>query len=231
MFKKSMCFILALLMMAVSCCALAEESTLTVRGAGVVYVDADRVTISVGVREVAAQVTDAQSAVNEKISAVISAMNDLGVTGDSISTNSIGIYPNYDYSSNEEQINGYTAYNSILVVISDVSNAGTYIDAAFAAGANSLDYVDFSAADTEDAGSRALAMAVQNALEKAQVLAEAAGMRLGGILEIREADSDSYNLPVMYAKGETAPMDTEVVASKQQVNAAVNVVFELVGGD
>ena len=147
MFKKSMCFILALLMMAVSCCALAEESTLTVRGAGVVYVDADRVTISVGVREVAAQVTDAQSAVNEKISAVISAMNDLGVTGDSISTNSIGIYPNYDYSSNEEQINGYTAYNSILVVISDVSNAGTYIDAAFAAGANSLDYVDFSAAD------------------------------------------------------------------------------------
>ncbi len=231
MFKKVLCFVLAMLTLAVGCFAMAEGSTLTVRGAGVVYVDADRVSISVGVREVAAQVADAQAAVNEKINAVIAALNDMGATGDSISTNSIGIYPNYDYSD-DEQITGYTAYNSILIVVSDVCNAGAYIDAAFAAGANSLDYVDFSAADTAaDAGSQALAMAVQNAMEKAQVLAEAAGMRLGGILEIREADSDSYSLPVMYAKGENAAADTGVVPSKQQVSAAVNVVFELVQGD
>ena len=203
------------------------ETTITVQGGGNVKVDADRVSISLGVREIAGDVMTAQSAVNEKIAAVVDALKEMGVGADAISTNGIGIYPNYSYDE-VESINGYTAYNNIYLTLADVNNTGAYIDAAFAAGANSLDEVEFSATDTEEAAQKALALAVDSAKEKARVLADAAGLKLGAILEIREGDSLGYDPNALYAKNE-ASMDagagTEVLASKQTVSATVVVTF------
>ena len=72
-------------------------------------------------------------------------------------------------------------------------------------------------------------MAVENAKEKAGVLAEAAGVKLGGITEIRETGSNGYEVNTMYAKSEEADMGsgTEVLASKQSVTAAVSVTFAI----
>lgn len=225
--KKILACALAL-MLALACAgALAEGATLTVQGAGMVEVDADCATICVGVREAAADVQEAQAAVNEKLAAVVDALSAMGIGGEHISTNTISIYPNYDYSSDMEQIVGYSANNSILVTTGDIDSVGTYIDAAFAAGANSLDYVEFTASNTDAAGSQALALAVGNAQDKARVLAEAAGKRVGAILEIREGTSNEYDMPVMYARTEDAGAGTQVFASKQRVTAAVSVVFEL----
>lgn len=230
--KKIAWVLAAVLAIALLCsAAFAEGASLTVQGAGVVFVDADRATISLGVRETGTQLADVQSLVNEKMDSVIAALKDKGVSMEDISTNTIGIYPNYDYSTDVELIVGYTAYNSLYVTISDVENAGAYIDAAFTAGANNLDNVTFFASDTTEAGRQALTLAVENAREKAEVLAAAAGMRLGNILEIREGTADEYSMPVMYARAEDAGAGTQVIASQQRVNAAVNVTFELVAAE
>jgi len=205
------------------------QATLTVQGVGVVRVDADSVSISIGVREVADDVMTAQGAVNERISEVIAALKEMGVPADAISTNGIGIYPNYSYDE-VETITGYTAYNNIIFTVSDVANAGAYIDAAFAAGANSLDYVDFSAKDTQEAANQALALAVESARERAKVLAEAAGLDLGGILEIRDGSDSGYDYGAAYARNaseEDVGGGTEVLASKQSVSASVIITFAL----
>ena len=206
------------------------EGTMTVQGTGTVKVDADRVNISLGVREVAPDVAKAQGSVNEKIAAVIEAMKGMGVDANAICTSGLGVYPNYDYSSDgSEIINGYTAYNTILVTLSDVNDSGAYIDAAFAAGANSLDYVEFTAADTAEAAEKALSLAVENAKEKAGVLAGAAGVKLGGIVEVREDGTNGYEANGFFAKSEEADMGsgTEVLASKQSVTATVSVTFAI----
>ena len=217
----------ALLMLAGTALA---EGTMTVQGAGTVKVDADRVNISLGVREVAPDVAKAQGSVNEKIAAVIEALKGMGVDSSAISTNGLGVYPNYDYASDgSETVAGYTAYNTILVTLSDVDGSGAYIDAAFAAGANSLDYVEFAAADTAEASDKALALAMENAKDKAQVLAGAAGVTLGGIVEIREDGSYGYEANGLYAKSAEEDMGsgTEVLASKQTVTATVSVTFAI----
>ena len=225
--NKSIIAICAVLVMLVGACALAE-STVTVQGVGIVNVDANRAGISLGVREYAEEVADAQSKVNEKIAAIIDALKEMGVDTGDISTNGIGIYPNYNYDG-DESITDYTAYNNIYLTVSDVNNIGAYIDAAFEAGANSLDYVEFSAADTDDAAAQALALAVDSAKTKAQTLADAAGMKLGGILEIRENADSGYQSNSLFAKSEEADRGagTEVLASKQTVTAAVSVTFTL----
>ena len=204
------------------------DAKVTVLGTGTVLMDADRATIRVGVRELAEDVIAAQSSVNARIEAIVAALEALGVGEDELSTDTISIYPNYDYSGETERIAGYSAYNALSVTIQDIDNVGKIIDAAFEAGANTLDSVTFSASDTAEANHQALALAVKDAMEKAKVLAEAAGMMLGGIESIRESGGYSYSTPVKFARAEAA-MDTatRVMASQLEVSATVEVEFEL----
>lgn len=224
------CMLALLLGVTFAAGAMAEEGVLTVQGNGAVHMDADRATITVGVREIADDVMAAQSLVNEKIDAILKQLTDMGVNMQDIYTDSINIYPKYDYSASEEKIVGYTAYNSISATTDDIDNVGTYIDAAFAAGANTLDNVVFSASDSQDAAYQALELAVKDASEKAKVLAEAAGMQLGGIVEIEEQSSYSYNSPTFRyaAPSADSAAGTQVIASQLQLSATVSVKYELI---
>ena len=225
----AICAAIALLLAGVS--ALAEP-TITVQGIGRVEVDADRAGVSLGVRVVSKEVQSAQSQVNDEIAAIVEALKAKGVDAKDISTNGIGIYPNYGYESYDENesITGYTAYNNIYVKLTDVNNVGAYIDAAFAAGANSLDYVEFSAADTDEAARQALTLAVESAREKAQILAEAAGMKLGDILEIQDTGDSIFDVTSAYIKSNDSGMGagTDVHATRQSVGATVNITFSLI---
>lgn len=225
--KNTIIALIVALVLLLTPAALAQ-GTMTVQGVGSVKVDADRAGINLGVREVAQEVVSAQSQVNERIAAIVDALKAMGVADDAITTNGLGIYPNYNYDEGET-ISGYTAYNNIYVTVTDVNNTGAYIDAAFAAGANSLDYVEFSASDTEKAAAQALTLAVESARDKAQVIADAAGVKLGGILEIRDG-SDSVYEGALYARNAVesdAGAGTSVMASKQTVSAAVSITFAL----
>lgn len=223
----AICMMLAMLLGA---CAVAEQATMTVQGVGVVKVNADRASVTLGVREVAPDVAGAQGAMNDKMTAVIAALREAGAEEGAIATSGIGIYPNYDYSGEYERICGYTAYNSVIVTLTDVESVGAYIDAAFAAGANSLDYVEFTAADTAEAAEQALSLAVQSATQKARVLADAAGVELGSIVEIRDnSDTGYYDVNRAYAVSKDAGMGggTEVLPSRQEVSATVSITFAI----
>lgn len=224
--KRIAAVVLAALMM-LGATALAQ-GTITVQGYGSVKVDSDQAGINLGVREVADEIMTAQTRVNEKISAIVEALKAMGVAEDAISTNGLGIYPNYNYDEGET-ISGYTAYNNIYVTVSDVNNTGAYIDAAFAAGANNLDYVDFSATDTEAAAAQALTLAVSSAKDKAKVIADAAGVKLGSILEIRDSADTGYDGQTLLARNaaEGTGADTAIMASKQTVSAIVSITFAL----
>jgi len=182
------CLISLLLLCNSVICSVAEteQTILTVQGDGVVYMDADQATITIGVREAAPDVMKAQSAVNGKMAAIIQVLTEKGIEKNNLFTNTIGIYPNYDYSGSDEKIAGYTAYNSVSVLTTDIEQVGAYIDSAFAAGANTLDNVQFSASDTQAANDQALTLAVKNAMDKANVLAKAAGMEVKFIKAIHE---------------------------------------------
>lgn len=219
--------ILMLLVGMFSCAFAAEEETiLTVQGSGVVYMDADQATITLGVRETFSDVMAAQSEVNKKINAVIEVLKGMGIPKNNIYTSSISIYPNYDYSDAENKIIGYTAFNSISALTGDLEKVGEYIDAAFAAGANTLDNVAFSASDTKAASDQALTLAVQNAMDKANVLATAANMKVEYIQEISESmNYGSVNTAYRNAeKMESAASgSTQVMASQLQISASVTI--------
>lgn len=132
----------------------------------------------------------------------------------------------------DTRVKGYSASNTITIVTADIENVGAFIDAAFNAGANTLDDVSFSASDTTEASQEALRLAIENGRGKAEIMADAAGMALGGIVALTEGDTYNYGTPSYLAKNlavaEDAGAGTQVLASKQSVTANVTLQFELV---
>ena len=230
---KRILSVIAAVCMLLGMTALAEPTRLTVRGTGVVSVAADQAQVVLGVREANADVLAAQSTVNEKINAICEALLDAGVEQKNIGTESLYIYANYDYSQEIEQVTGYTATNTISITVTDVSKVGEYIDVAFAAGANTLDNVSFTACETDEAQKEALQLAVQSAAEKAGIIAEAAGLEISAVTSIEEGSDYYYGID-SGAKYSNARVEmaadgapTMVQASSVQVTATVLMEFEL----
>ena len=124
----------------------------------------------------------------------------------------------------------YTAETSISVTTSDTENVGKYIDAAFEAGASTFSDISFSASDTTEESNQALKLAIERAFDKASAMAEAAGMKLGELVSISEAEYSYADNGAYYAKEEVvtdAGAGTEVYASTLQVSATVSVQFAL----
>ena len=228
--KKITALILVLLLMTGAAMA---ETRINVSGTGETQVSADTAIISLGVSARDRDVLKAQQQVNAKIAAIRKALTDMGVKEESINTDYLNIYASYDYSSDQEQIEAYNANSSLAIRVTDMDSVGALIDAAFAAGANTLGGITFSASDTAEARGESLKKAIADAKAKAEVLAEAAGMKITGIETISENGVYSYGNDVsnFSARGkdvmEEAAVDsgTIVQAAKLIVSAMVSIVF------
>ena len=231
--KKMFVMLLCLAILALGTgAALAEGTKLTVSGSGTVLVESDLAVVTVGVREASTDVLVAQSTVNEKIAAIKQSLLDAGAKESEINTDSINIYANYDYSDNTEVIVGYTANNTLSVRTTDIDNVGALIDAAFAAGANTLDNVQFTVQDDSEAREQALTKAVEDARRKAEVLAAAAGLQIASIESIAESGVYTYDSMRNYAMMDEATTEsggagTLVQAALVSVDASVSMDFEL----
>ena len=231
--KKMFAMLLCLAILALGTgAALAEGTKLTVSGSGTVLVESDLAVVTVGVREASTDVLVAQSTVNEKIAAIKQSLLNAGAKESEINTDSINIYANYDYSDNTEVIVGYTANNTLSVRTTDIDNVGALIDAAFAAGANTLDNVQFTVQDDSEAREQALTEAVEDARRKAEVLAAAAGLQIASIESIAESGVYTYDSMRNYAMMDEATTEsggagTLVQAALVSVDASVSMEFEL----
>ena len=232
--KKLIAVIVALVLVLSAAAALAETK-ITVNGTGEVRVSADTAIISLGVNARDKDVLKAQQRVNEIIAAIRTSLIEQGVKEENINTDFINIYPLYDYSSDQEQLAAYNASSTLAIKVTDMESVGALIDVCFAAGANTLNGISFSASDTEEAKTEAMKKAVADAKKKAEILAEASGLKITGIEIISEGGVYSYqnNVGNVYAKGmddvvEEAEADagTVVQSAKLIVSASVSITFE-----
>lgn len=219
-----------LLMMTVSLAA--AETKITVSGSGETRVTADTAVVSMGVSARDKDVLKAQQKVNEAIAKIREALIAIGVEEENINTDYMNIYAIYDYEEDVEQVKAYSASTTLAVKVTDMDIVGKVIDEAFAAGANTLNGISFSASDTEAAGNESLKAAVANAKAKAEVLAEAAGLKITGIEVISEGGVYSYDNTVSNFSAkrmESATADggygTVVQAAKLIVSASVSITF------
>ena len=109
---------------------------------------------------------------------------------------------------------------------------GPAIDAAIGAGANRVLGVNFRLQDDLDMRRRALGQAIREAQQKAETMAEALGVPLGPVLEVREGGVSVQ--PIRYSTGAammraevTGASATPVQPGRVTVRASVQVRYRL----
>lgn len=162
--------------------------TITVVGEGQVKVEPDIARINIGVEVVRPSVRDASDANEELLSAVLSALQASGVAEDDIQTSGFSVYaerfgPNGPLPEDEVT---YRVSNNVNVVVRDLTNIGTVLDAAIGAGANNIYGVEFALDNTDAVESEARGTAIADAKAKAEELAGLTGVSVGALVSVSE---------------------------------------------
>jgi len=187
---------------------------LSVTGQGEVLADPDQAVIQVGVRAEEVSAKAAQEEVNKTVKKVLDRVSALAIEPDDIRTSQLSLQAVYADSRNrrdegEPKIIAYRASYTLSIKTKDLGQISAVIDSALEAGANQLSGIRFELEERQVARESALRRAVADAREKAVVIAEAAGTRLGSILTIVEAGA--VVRPVAMAR--SAVMAAEVSGS------------------
>jgi uncharacterized protein YggE len=171
--------------------------TISVSGEGRVSLAPDVVMISVGVDERNADLNAAQAAADEKMDAIIAALQANGVAEEDIQTGNYSIYAERDYEREGQPVTGYVVSHTVTAKVRDIDNAGNVISATIDAGANNVGGIWFALDDPAGAVQQARELAVADAEAKATELARLANATLGPIQVITEGSTPSTP-PVAY---------------------------------
>lgn len=209
-----------------------EAGFIEVTGSGVVSVAPDRATVSFAMETRAPAANDAAAANADAMDAVLTAVRGGSFSDLALETFGYALQPEYSARTNirTREIVAYTAINNVRATISEVDAVGRLIDVAIAAGANRVSNISFSASDTEEARSQALADAVASASAQARVIAEALGHELGQPMEVRGGAQRPVPIrldaPALQVRA-TQAAPTPIEAGDQRVTAAVTIRFAL----
>ncbi len=199
-------------------------SIITVSAQGEVRAVPDRayVWVSVQTRNSSAAVAAGENA--DKQTAVIGSLRSLGISSSQISTQNYTVTPETrnDNTDRTPRVVSYLVSNSLRVEISDIGLAGKVIDSALSHGANQVTSVVFFESNADQLYRTALAAAVVNAKAQADVMASAAGGRLGMLVEL---DSQGGRTPSpMFAGARIAAFgaaETPIMPGQDAVQATV----------
>lgn len=208
----------------------APVRTITVTGEGRASAAPDMAVITIGVRSEAETAAAALRQNSADMSAAIKKLKDGGVADRDIQTSGLSVSPRYNYEKNraKPEILGFTASNSVIVRLRDLSKAGGVIDSAVQSGANSLGGVSFAFSEPKPLYEDARRDAVADAKAKATLLTDAAGVRLGRLLTIQDGYSAAprpqpYMARMEMAADSSVPME----AGESSVTASVSLIYEI----
>ncbi len=203
----------------------ADAHTLTFDGSGSVDLHPDTATVELTTVGDASASSDALNDSSQKMQAVIAAVKALNIADDDLQTDDVSSYQDWDAPRL------WHASQTLTVTLHDVSQAGAVIAAGNSAGADQVSGPDYSLSDQRDAYNTALRQAIADARQKADVVAQAMGGSVAGVISVTEND-DSPVTP-MFAMAKAGAAASTVAPPTEQgtlnVSAGVTVVFSYAG--
>ena len=196
-------------------------SSIVVTGQGSVRTVPDRAQISLGVTTNAATASAALRANNTEIAKVIAAVKAQGIPAADIQTEQVSL--SLRSSDTGDAVVGYTASNTISVIVRSLAKVGPVIDAGVEAGANQVFDPNLVLSDANALYRQAIGVAIANARSKAQAIARASGLSIRRITNVIEAGGPSP-LPVD-AKASLPATGPPIEPGSTLVQATLTVTF------
>lgn len=216
---------------AVSGVTTTQSDLFSVDGEGEATAVPDTATFSVGVTGTASTADAAKNQVTQTTNKIIDDIKALGIKETSIKTANYSVNPNQDFTGGRNTITGYTANQELQVKVDNVDLANKALDTATRDGANQVTGVTFTLNDEEKAKAedKARRVAITNAKKKAQSIADAAGVRLGRIISVRES-SAPQPVPMLdkaaFNTGTAVGVPSNVQAGENTVHITVTLSYQ-----
>lgn len=186
-----------------------ERPALFVSADAEVQVAPDRAHLTVAV-ETRGRTSQQAGAENARIqTAVLDALRRQGIESAQLQTRAVQVTPEYQYprEGGRPTVTGYVARNEVAVEVRDLTRIGGLIDAALAQGATNVAGPHFTLSNPDSSRREALDLAVRKAMADARVMAAAAGVRVGRVLEL-SSDASAVAAPeVSFARMRVAAAD------------------------
>ncbi len=209
----------------------APGRTIVVDGNGEAHAAPDWATINLAIEtqgHTAAAAAQNNAALAQKVvDAIKGKLGDRGT----ITTGGYSLSPEYDQRPNRERptIVGYTAQNSITVETGTLDLVGPLIDSSVAAGANRVNYLNFTLKNDTKARGEAIANATKDARAQADALASALGVRLGQVVK---ATTVAQVTPIRISAAPMMAMakmnePTPIEAGQISIPATVSLTYEI----
>ena len=213
-----------------------------VSGTAKVSASPDVAEISIGVSTAKPTALEAAEANNAAMTGLLEAIKKRGVAPKDIRTSYVSISPQYSTPAQPKpdglpeltvpKVVGYEVSNNVSVTTRDLAKVGELLDAALNAGSNQLYGISFRIDDRESVLAGLRAKAFDDAKAKAEIYAKRAGMELGPVAQISEADagwmpSPGGPGPMMMAAPMAPGASMPVNPGEQEVSLSVSVSYEL----
>ena len=185
--------------------------SISVTGSGSTSAVPDTGRVSAGVVSEAPGAADAVRANTAAMQQVFAALEKAGIPKKDIQTRNFSLSPLYaphPRRTDVPEIIGYRAENLVEVSVTGVDKVGAVLDRLVAAGANQIGGISFSVGEPDPLLDEARRKAVADARRKAELLATAAGAKLGRVLQIEEQGGGRPPgpWPMAMARAEAAPV-------------------------
>lgn len=155
-------------------------------GRGDVDIKPDRAQVLFSVETRASTAATAAAENSRRQRAVLDTLQQLGVAPDQLQTAYLQVMPEMVYPGQglPPKVSGYLARNSVRVEVLKLDQTGILVDAGLAKGSTGIGGLQFYSSKEAESRREALSKAVIAARLDAEVMAKAAGYRLGELLEI-----------------------------------------------
>ncbi|WP_052265210.1 SIMPL domain-containing protein [Ruegeria sp. ANG-R] len=187
---KTLAFLAAMTAAVAALPAHAEERRITVSGTGTALAAPDMATITLGVTNQDVQASVAMQATSDAVTQILARLDEMGLESRDVQTRDLSLSPVWSGRSNSSneapKITGFTASNRVSVRVRDLDKLGQIMDAVIRDGANDFGGLSFGVQEPKPLEAEARAKAVADATEKAQQLAQAAGITLGPVISIND---------------------------------------------
>ena len=210
------------------------KNIVTVEGSGKVTAKSDVAVINAGVLTEKTTVAQAQKENTEKMNAIIKALkNDFKIEDKDLKTSQYSIYPRYDWSDGSQRIIGYSVSQSVEIKVRDFDKIGSLLAKAAELGTNSLSGPTFTIDDPEVYKAEAREKAIAQAKDKAKILADQVGIKLGPIVNFSE---NFGSIPPIYRTdlalglgggAEKSLPAPDIQVGSEEVSVSVSISYEI----
>lgn len=209
--------------------ALLPASTVTVTGTAKSQEKNQVAVYSAGVSVVSDNKEQAIADVNKKTQSLIDAVKTFGIPAADIKTQNLNVFQSeetyYEEGVQKARPGQWRVNNTIEIKLRNVDSASQLTDILSKSGANNIYGPNFSIEESEAKETSLLGEAINNAKEKANLMAQASGKKLGTIINIVEGGAQT---PIALFRMEGGGAGgAPVEPGSSTVTKTVTVTFEL----